>query len=163
MTATAYLISVTYAGIANDSISDERREALADNTSSHEYMMRVIGSKLQLVSWIAYAMVLWCLKGSLLYFFLGRLTVRFPRSPLPIPNVLCGRGRTSLAGDMCLGSLPGQLTSIVLDTQVDLHGQTMRILLGAGVIVGAWLVLIIVTFSRSVSYNLGISACAMIP
>lgn len=89
MAATAYHINITYAGIANDSMSDEHRAVLSHDPRSPEYMMRVNGSKMQLGCWIAYAMVLWCLKGSLLYFFLGRLTVRFF---LPPPSgYLCGR------------------------------------------------------------------------
>lgn len=72
---TSYFMTVPYAGLANDSIPDARRVALGLNTDSQEYTMRVMGSKLQLLSWTSYGCALWCLKGALLMFFVNRLSV----------------------------------------------------------------------------------------
>lgn len=71
-----YIISVSAEGLANDSISDERRAALAqDGKDSREVQLRALGSKAQLVKWLLYALVLWLLKSSLLHFFAVRLSV----------------------------------------------------------------------------------------
>lgn len=71
-----YIISVSAGGLANDSISEERREALArDGEDSQEFQLRALGSKAQLAKWLLYALVLWLLKSSLLHFFAVRLTV----------------------------------------------------------------------------------------
>lgn len=57
-------------------MTNERRAALAkDGPSSEEFSLRVLGSKVQLAAWISYSLVLWLLKGSLLCFFVVRLTV----------------------------------------------------------------------------------------
>lgn len=72
-----YIISVSSEGLANDSLSEERREALArDGENSQEVQLRQMGSKAQLAKWIVYSLVLWLLKASLLHFFAVRLTVR---------------------------------------------------------------------------------------
>jgi hypothetical protein len=76
LTAEVYVIGVTAIGIANDSMDEEYRARLAqDGPSSQEYQLRVLGSKMQLAAWISYSLVLWFLKGSLLCFFVIRLTV----------------------------------------------------------------------------------------
>lgn len=74
---TTYFLTVPYAGIANDSISGARRAALGADPDSLEFVMRVVGSKLQLLSWVSYASALWSLKGALLVFFVNRLSVSF--------------------------------------------------------------------------------------
>lgn len=62
-------------------MTNERRAALAkDGPSSEEFSLRVLGSKVQLAAWISYSLVLWLLKGSLLCFFVVRLTVGCPGS-----------------------------------------------------------------------------------
>lgn len=70
-----YVLGVMAEGLANDGISDDRRAALAADGGSQEVMLRVLGSKTQLVKWLLYGLVLWLLKGSLLHFFAIRLTV----------------------------------------------------------------------------------------
>ncbi|KAG8159890.1 hypothetical protein KVR01_010527 [Diaporthe batatas] len=75
LTAEVYVIGVTAVGIANDSMTDEYRARLAkDGPESQEFRLRVLGSKVQLAAWISYSLVLWLLKGSLLCFFVVRLT-----------------------------------------------------------------------------------------
>lgn len=70
------MIGVTAVGIANDSMTNEYRARLAkDGPGSQEFGLRVLGSKVQLAAWISYSLVLWLLKGSLLCFFVVRLTV----------------------------------------------------------------------------------------
>lgn len=70
------MIGVTAIGIANDSMTNEYRARLAkDGPGSQEFGLRVLGSKVQLAAWISYSLVLWLLKGSLLCFFVVRLTV----------------------------------------------------------------------------------------
>ena len=82
LTAEVYVIGVTAVGIANDSMTNEHRAALAkDGPGSQEFGLRVLGSKVQLAAWISYSLVLWLLKGSLLCFFVVRLTVSRPPSP----------------------------------------------------------------------------------
>jgi hypothetical protein len=79
LTAEVYVIGVTAVGIANDSMSNEYRARLAnDGPGSEEFGLRVLGSKVQLAAWISYSLVLWLLKGSLLCFFVVRLTVSCP-------------------------------------------------------------------------------------
>lgn len=73
-----YIISVTAEGLSNDGITDDRRAALAADPESEEVRLRGIGSKAQVAKWLLYGLVLWLLKGSLLHFFAGRLTVCFP-------------------------------------------------------------------------------------
>lgn len=76
LTAEVYVIGVTAVGIANDSMTNEYRARLAkDGPGSQEFGLRVLGSKVQLAAWISYSLVLWLLKGSLLCFFVVRLTV----------------------------------------------------------------------------------------
>lgn len=79
LTAEVYVIGVTAIGIANDSMTNEYRAQLAkDGPGSQEFHLRVLGSKMQLAAWISYSLVLWLLKGSLLCFFVIRLTVSCP-------------------------------------------------------------------------------------
>lgn len=79
LTAEVYVIGVTAVGIANDSMTNEYRARLAnDGPGSQEFGLRVLGSKVQLAAWISYSLVLWLLKGSLLCFFVVRLTVSCP-------------------------------------------------------------------------------------
>lgn len=74
-----FVIGVVSEGLSNDAVSDERRAALAqDGPSSQEFQLRAIGSKSQIAKWLLYALTLWLLKGSLLHFFSGRLTVCEP-------------------------------------------------------------------------------------
>lgn len=63
-------------GLSNNGMTDKHRWLLAnDGSFSQEYQLRSIGSEAQLVKWFLYGLTLWLLKGSLLYFFSGRLTV----------------------------------------------------------------------------------------
>ncbi|PSR83420.1 hypothetical protein BD289DRAFT_370042, partial [Coniella lustricola] len=65
-----FTIDVVAEGLSNNGMTDEHRWLLAnDGTYSQEYQLRVLGSKAQLVKWFLYALTLWLLKGSLLYFF----------------------------------------------------------------------------------------------
>lgn len=73
-----FIISVNAEGLSNDGLSDDRRAALAADPDSQEAKLRHLGSKAQVAKWLLYGLVLWLLKGSLLHFFAGRLTVRRP-------------------------------------------------------------------------------------
>lgn len=59
-TAAAYSVGHRFHGLANNSMTDEQRMTL--EPSSHEYSLRVGGSKLQLIGWSLYTLLLWLLK-----------------------------------------------------------------------------------------------------
>ncbi|KAI0517021.1 hypothetical protein F5B22DRAFT_605914 [Xylaria bambusicola] len=70
-TALAYSVGHYAQGLANNGMTDEQRQNL--DPRSHEYMLRVIGCKIQLAGWSTYSALLWSLKVSLLVFYI-RLT-----------------------------------------------------------------------------------------
>ncbi|KAI1359952.1 hypothetical protein F5Y08DRAFT_318392 [Xylaria arbuscula] len=70
-TTLAFSVGHYAQGLANNGMTDEQRQSL--DPSSHEYMLRVTGSKIQLAGWSTYSALLWSLKVSLLVFYL-RLT-----------------------------------------------------------------------------------------
>ncbi|EON70027.1 hypothetical protein W97_09293 [Coniosporium apollinis CBS 100218] len=59
-TATAYAVGAWWRGLANNGMTDEQRKDLDPN--SHEYYLRVGGSKTQLVGWSLYTLLLWMIK-----------------------------------------------------------------------------------------------------
>ncbi|KAI1132504.1 hypothetical protein F5Y10DRAFT_209023 [Nemania abortiva] len=76
-TTAAYSVGAVAHGLANNGISDEARRSLSPDDP--EYHLRVIGSKIQLIGWSTYSVLLWALKGSLLCLYL-RLVSGLPRS-----------------------------------------------------------------------------------
>ncbi|KAI1273574.1 hypothetical protein F5Y07DRAFT_411278 [Xylaria sp. FL0933] len=76
-TTAAYYVGAVAHGFANNGMSDHARQSLSPDNP--EYHMRVIGSKIQLVGWSTYSVLLWALKASLLCFYI-RLVARLPRS-----------------------------------------------------------------------------------
>ncbi|KAF1964295.1 hypothetical protein BU23DRAFT_493064 [Bimuria novae-zelandiae CBS 107.79] len=70
-TATAYAVGAWWFGLANNGMTDEQRQAL--DPKSHEYHLRVGGSKTQLVGWSLYTLLLWTLKLCMCHFY-SRLT-----------------------------------------------------------------------------------------
>ena len=70
-TGAAYSVGARFHGLANNSMTDEQRRTLSPR--SPEYAMRVGGSKLQLMGWSLYTLLLWLLKLCLNIFY-TRLT-----------------------------------------------------------------------------------------
>jgi hypothetical protein len=71
-TGCAYGSAVLARGLANNSMTDEQRATLDPN--SEEYHARVLGSKLQIVGYSLYSVLLWSLKAAMCNFYL-RLAV----------------------------------------------------------------------------------------
>ncbi|KAB2576770.1 hypothetical protein DBV05_g4570 [Lasiodiplodia theobromae] len=71
-TATAYIVGAWWLGLANNGMTDEQRRTL--DPHSHEYHLRVGGSKTQLVGWSLYTLLLWTLKLCMCHFY-SRLTL----------------------------------------------------------------------------------------
>lgn len=70
-----YALGVLMEGLATDGLSDEQRLALWMDRDGEEYRMRTSGAMAQVVKLFTYALILWTLKASLLYYFAIRLTV----------------------------------------------------------------------------------------
>ncbi|KAI9732407.1 MAG: hypothetical protein M1834_001615 [Cirrosporium novae-zelandiae] len=70
-TACAYSVGAIYFGVANNGMTDEERASL--DPDSHEYYLRVGGSKVQLIGWSLYTLLLWTLKLCMNTFY-SRLT-----------------------------------------------------------------------------------------
>ncbi|KAI9879363.1 MAG: hypothetical protein M1830_008751 [Pleopsidium flavum] len=70
-TAAAYSVGAKFHGLANNSMTDEERTTLVPN--SPEWNMRVGGSKIQIIGWSLYTLLLWILKLCMNVFY-GRLT-----------------------------------------------------------------------------------------
>ncbi|GME54278.1 hypothetical protein GTA08_BOTSDO03595 [Neofusicoccum parvum] len=66
-TATAYIVGGWWLGLANNGMTDEQRRTL--DPASHEYHLRVGGSKTQLVGWSLYTLLLWTLKLCMCHFY----------------------------------------------------------------------------------------------
>ncbi|RYP78899.1 hypothetical protein DL771_000284 [Monosporascus sp. 5C6A] len=78
-TSLAYAVGAVAKGLANNGMTDDQRLAL--DPSSSEYILRVVGSKIQLAGWSTYSALLWSLKLSLLFLYI-RLTAGLDRSYL---------------------------------------------------------------------------------
>ncbi|KAI1382999.1 uncharacterized protein F4822DRAFT_434926 [Hypoxylon trugodes] len=74
LSTSTYIGLDKYGGLSNDGMTDEQRETL--DPRSKEYTLRASGAKLEIVSRVLYATVLWLTKGSMLAFY-RRLTERF--------------------------------------------------------------------------------------
>lgn len=70
-TGAAYSVGARYHGLANNSMTDHERKSLSPD--SKEYALRVGGSKLQLIGWSLYTLLLWLLKLCMCIFY-TRLT-----------------------------------------------------------------------------------------
>ena len=70
-TGAAYSVGAIYHGLANNSMTDEQRRTLP--LDSEEHHLRVGGSKLQLMGWSSYTLLLWLLKLCMNIFY-TRLT-----------------------------------------------------------------------------------------
>lgn len=70
-TAAAYSVGARFHGLANNSMTDDQRKSLSPG--SKEYSLRVGGSKLQLIGWSLYTLLLWLLKLCMCIFY-TRLT-----------------------------------------------------------------------------------------
>jgi hypothetical protein len=70
-TIAAYLVVADFKGLTNSYMTTEERAAL--NPNSQEYYDRIWGSKIQVLGWSLYVMVLWLVKFSLAVFY-SRLT-----------------------------------------------------------------------------------------
>ncbi|KAG9202171.1 hypothetical protein G6514_004608 [Epicoccum nigrum] len=70
-TAAAYIVGAWFHGLANNGMTGEQRKTL--DPASHEFSLRVGGSKTQLVGWSLYTLLLWTLKLCMCHFY-SRLT-----------------------------------------------------------------------------------------
>ena len=70
-TGAAYSVGAIFQGLANNSMTDEERRTLP--LDSERYHLRVGGSKLQLMGWSSYTLLLWLLKLCMNVFY-TRLT-----------------------------------------------------------------------------------------
>lgn len=70
-TAAAYIVGAWFEGLANNSMTDEERATLSPD--SKEYHLRVGGSKVQVIGWSLYTLLLWLLKTCMAIFY-SRLT-----------------------------------------------------------------------------------------
>ncbi|KAK7426082.1 hypothetical protein QQZ08_007392 [Neonectria magnoliae] len=70
-TVLAYAVGAYWNGLANNSMTDEQRDAL--DPTSQEYLLRINGSKNQVAGWAVYVTLLWTLKAAMCAFYL-RLT-----------------------------------------------------------------------------------------
>ncbi|KAK7398638.1 hypothetical protein QQX98_011998 [Neonectria punicea] len=70
-TVLAYTVGAYWNGLANNSMTDEQRDAL--DPTSQEYLFRINGSKTQVTGWAVYVTLLWTLKAAMCAFYL-RLT-----------------------------------------------------------------------------------------
>ena len=59
-TGAAYSVGARYMGLANNSMTPQQRAEISPD--SKEYHLRVGGSKLQLMGWSSYTLLLWTLK-----------------------------------------------------------------------------------------------------
>ncbi|RGP63033.1 hypothetical protein FSPOR_8833 [Fusarium sporotrichioides] len=66
-TGLAYSVGNVAFGLANNSITDERRASLQPDDP--EYQIRVLGSKIQIALWATYSSLLWILKASMCTFY----------------------------------------------------------------------------------------------
>ncbi|KAL3460872.1 hypothetical protein BJX64DRAFT_173943 [Aspergillus heterothallicus] len=90
----AYLVGARYDGLTNSYMTDEQRAAI--DPSSREYYNRVWGSKIQVIGWSLYAMVLWLVKFSLAVFY-SRLTTGLNHLPSRVRVAYILLGVTYLA------------------------------------------------------------------
>ncbi|CAH0003301.1 unnamed protein product [Clonostachys byssicola] len=74
-TTIAYKVGETFHGLTNSDMTTEEREALSPD--SHEYALRVGGSKAIIGGWSMYMTLIWTLKASMCAFYL-RLTSGLP-------------------------------------------------------------------------------------
>ncbi|CEJ59801.1 hypothetical protein PMG11_08405 [Penicillium brasilianum] len=70
-TGAAYIVGAWFQGLANNSMTDEQRKELSPD--SKEYSLRVGGSKIQVIGWSLYTLLLWLLKTCMAIFY-SRLT-----------------------------------------------------------------------------------------
>ncbi|KAI4250853.1 MAG: hypothetical protein LQ352_005209 [Teloschistes flavicans] len=71
-TGAAYSVGARFHGLANNSMTDEQRRTLSPDSPEHG--LRVGGSKLQLIGWSLYTLLLWLLKLCINIFY-TRLTL----------------------------------------------------------------------------------------
>lgn len=74
-TVAAHLVLAKFEGLTNSYMTDEQRASVDPN--SKEYYNRVWGSKIQVMGWSFYAMILWLVKFSVAIFY-SRLTYDIP-------------------------------------------------------------------------------------
>lgn len=67
----AYLVGALFQGLTNSYMTDEERAAL--DPDSEEYYNRQWGSKIQVIGWSFYALILWMLKACIAVYY-SRLT-----------------------------------------------------------------------------------------
>lgn len=70
-TGAAYSVGAKWKGLANNSMTDAQRLALSPD--SEEFLLRVGGSKTQVMGWSLYTLLLWLLKTCMAVFY-SRLT-----------------------------------------------------------------------------------------
>jgi hypothetical protein len=66
-TCAAYTVVALFHGLANNGMTDEQRRTLTPDDP--EWIMRIDGSKTQLVGWNLYVLLLWSLKTCMAIFY----------------------------------------------------------------------------------------------
>ncbi|KAJ5220365.1 hypothetical protein N7468_009569 [Penicillium chermesinum] len=95
----AYLVVADYSGLTNSYMSTEERASL--DPSSHEFSMRVAGSKIQVIGWSLYVASLWLIKFCLAIFY-SRLTTGLQNLPTRVRGAYILLGVTWLAAQLSL-------------------------------------------------------------
>lgn len=70
-TGAAFIVGAWFKGLANNSMTAKQRVSLSPH--SEEYHLRVGGSKIQVIGWSLYTLLLWLLKTCMAVFY-SRLT-----------------------------------------------------------------------------------------
>ncbi|KAJ5612088.1 hypothetical protein N7510_005282 [Penicillium lagena] len=71
-TGAAYIVGAWFKGLANNAMTNEQRVTLSPD--SEEYRLRIGGSKVQVIGWSLYTLLLWLLKTCMAIFY-SRLTM----------------------------------------------------------------------------------------
>ncbi|BCR88783.1 uncharacterized protein ACHE_41347A [Aspergillus chevalieri] len=106
-TVAAHLVLAKFNGLTNSYMTPEQRAAVDPN--SEEYYSRVWGSKIQVMGWSFYAMILWLVKFSVAIFY-SRLTTGLQHLPtrVRIAYVLLGVTYLATGLSIVLGCQPIQ-------------------------------------------------------
>ncbi|RAL03259.1 uncharacterized protein BO80DRAFT_471038 [Aspergillus ibericus CBS 121593] len=104
-TVAAHLVRSQFDGLTNSYMTDEQRAAV--HPTSREYYNRVWGSKIQVIGWSLYAMILWLIKFCVAIYY-SRLTTGLNHLPTRVrfAYILLGVTYLTVALTIILGCQP---------------------------------------------------------
>ncbi|PYI09263.1 hypothetical protein BO78DRAFT_439447 [Aspergillus sclerotiicarbonarius CBS 121057] len=104
-TVAAHLVRTEFDGLTNSYMTDEQRASV--DPSSREYYNRVWGSKIQVIGWSLYAMILWLIKFCVAIYY-SRLTTGLNHLPTRVrfAYILLGVTYLVVALTIILGCQP---------------------------------------------------------